>query len=127
DSEAGYLDHACVEGIWKNVLHRLRAWAQRPEDCAIYPVIAPLGMGKTTIARTFAHSCQEDLGASFFFKHDDPERGKGNFLFLSLAFQLAHSVPTLRPHIENAVERGKYHLATKSIEDQFRELLVLPF
>ncbi|KAJ7438108.1 hypothetical protein B0H11DRAFT_1679913, partial [Mycena galericulata] len=63
------------------------------------------GMGKSAIAQMFAGNCKNSgrLGASFFFKRGDPERGSWHRLFSTIAYQLAYSVPGLLHHVQRAV------------------------
>lgn len=86
----------------------------------------PFGVGKTTIAQTCAGKIGEALlGATFFFSRpnqiDDPDR-----FFPSIAYQIATKV---KPFADILDERicNDLSMLTKTMEVQFRELIVLPF
>jgi hypothetical protein len=84
-------------------------------------------MGKSAIAQMFAGNCNNKgrLGASFFFKRGDPERGSWDRLFTTIAFQLAHSVPGVLLHIQHAVEVNKL-VVKQAKELQIQRLIVKP-
>ncbi|KIL59881.1 hypothetical protein M378DRAFT_966347 [Amanita muscaria Koide BX008] len=85
------------------------------------------GSGKSAIARTIADSNGKDkVVAAFFFCRSDPERNNGNRLFITLAWQLALSIPFLKSHIIQSLNRDP-GLPWKSVETQFKELIAQPF
>ena len=84
----------------------------------------PAGAGKSAIAQTIAERYKDTrLAASFFFLRDSSDRGVAYRLFLTLAWQLAFSIPETRPYIE-FVLKNEPLLYTKSIEVQFKRLVV---
>jgi hypothetical protein len=84
----------------------------------------PAGAGKSAIAQSIAdHYKDSHLAASFFFQRNNPDRGVADRLFLSLAWQLAFSIPETRPYIESALKKEPL-LHTKTIEVQFSRLIM---
>jgi hypothetical protein len=85
------------------------------------------GTGKSTISRTVAASFSQtkSLGASFFFKRGEGDRGNATKLFPTLARQLALSIPQMIPDIQKAVHDDP-GIATKAIKEQFDKLLLQP-
>jgi hypothetical protein len=87
----------------------------------------PAGAGKTAIAQTIAECCKgTQLAASFFFQRNTSDRGVADRLFLTLAWQLAMSIPEIRPYLESAL-KIEPSVHTKSIDVQFDLLFVQVF
>ncbi|KAJ7325929.1 hypothetical protein DFH08DRAFT_817004 [Mycena albidolilacea] len=86
------------------------------------------GAGKSAITQMFAGDCQNEgrLGASFFFKRGDSERGTWRGLFPTIAYQLARSIPAFRHPVQEAVKDDKL-IAGRSMPIQFRGLVQGPF
>ncbi len=83
----------------------------------------PAGAGKSAIAQTIAERYKDSqMGASFFFLRNSPDRGVAGRLFLTLAWQLAKSIPETRPYIESALQMEPL-LYAKSVNIQFNELI----
>lgn len=85
------------------------------------------GTGKSTISRTIAQSFADKgiLGASFFFKRGEGDRGRTAFFFTTIIAQLVHQLPSLAPHVRAAIE-ADLAINEKSAEDQFDKLIVDP-
>lgn len=64
------------------------------------------GTGKSTVSRTVAGQLKEKklLGASFFFKRGEENRGNAKKLFPTLAAQLVTRIPQLIPRIRKAID-----------------------
>lgn len=105
------------------------SWAvdTRPESSLLW-LHGSAGAGKSAIAQTIAGYCSDQgrLGAAFFFKRGDPERGTWNRLFTTIAYQLARAFPALRVPVQNTAE-SDYMIAGRTMEIQFAHLLVEPF
>ncbi|KAJ2936835.1 hypothetical protein H1R20_g246, partial [Candolleomyces eurysporus] len=96
-------------------------------------VHAPAGYGKTAIAGTISKILEETvgldfcpLGATFFFWRASPERNSPTRFIITIAYQLAMSIPELKPHIQSAVNRNPM-LLRKALEVQLVKLIVEPF
>ncbi|WXC64721.1 hypothetical protein SNK03_010532 [Fusarium graminearum] len=85
------------------------------------------GTGKSTISRTIAQarSKRGDLGASFFFKKGEMDRGNLNKLMSTLAHQLALSIPGVASLIKTALEANSA-IVGKSMKEQFEKLIQEP-
>ena len=85
------------------------------------------GTGKSTIARTVAKlfADQSRLGASFFFKKGEGDRGNASRFFTTIATDLMTRVPEMKPGIREAVELDPA-IAEKTLRDQFDKLILLP-
>jgi NACHT domain len=85
------------------------------------------GTGKSTIARTVAHTFfeQKRLGASFFFSKGVGDVSHAGKFFTSLAVQLALNVPSLRQYICEAVTK-RSDIASLSLSEQWRQLVLSP-
>ena len=85
------------------------------------------GTGKSTIARTIAQtfSDQGRLGASFFFKRGEGERGSATRFFTTIVAELAIHVPGMRSRIRKALDDDP-SISRKALKDQFKQLLFQP-
>lgn len=85
------------------------------------------GTGKSTIARTVARSFKEDgiLGASFFFKRGEGDRGSAANFFSTIVKQLAVHIPQMVPRIREAIEDDPA-IPGSSLREQFNKLLLQP-
>ncbi|KAJ7660279.1 hypothetical protein DFH06DRAFT_393013 [Mycena polygramma] len=122
-------DPCCHPGTREAVLDTLQTWSQDDSPCArLLWLHGSAGIGKSAIAQTFAAKCEEEglLGASFFFKRGDPERGNWKGLFSTLVYQLAVSFPELRDALRRIVEADKLVFG-QSMRHQFQKLIVAPF
>jgi hypothetical protein len=85
------------------------------------------GTGKSTISRTVARSFKQNkqLGASFFFKRGEGDRGNATKLFTTLTQQIMNVLPELTPAIRKAVQEDPV-IATRGLKQQFNKLLLEP-
>jgi len=83
------------------------------------------GTGKSTISRTVAQALFEKgrLGASFFFKRGDGDRGNTSKVFTTLAAQLVAKEPATAVHMQNAIDSG---VIGKTLGEQFEKLILAP-
>ena len=92
----------------------------------------PAGAGKTAILQAIAESlCSpsgsgQNFGGSFFFSRGKSGRDHGHFLFSTIAYQLALSIPGLRQHVDYIMELNPT-LHTKSMNVQLQGLIVDAF
>lgn len=85
------------------------------------------GTGKSTIARTVAQSFAnwDVLGASFFFKRGEGDRGSATRFFTTIATQLISCMPELTPSIRKAIHADPA-ISEKALKDQFEKLVLYP-
>jgi hypothetical protein len=85
------------------------------------------GTGKSTISHTVAQSFADkgDLGASFFFKRGEGDRGHAGLFIATIATQLVQKIPSLAPHVQNAIEADP-KISRKALKQQFETLVLQP-
>ncbi|KAJ2929923.1 hypothetical protein H1R20_g7163, partial [Candolleomyces eurysporus] len=114
---------------------RIEGWYgfEIPPEKKILWVHAPAGYGKTAVAGTILKKLEsrEDLdfnpvGATFFFWRTSPERNSPARLIVTMAYQLAMSIPELLPRIEAAV-KGNPMVLNKALEVQLVKFIIEPF
>ena len=125
--DADDLDTTCMEQTRVDVLEAIRLWFNSRQSKCIFWLNGMAGAGKSTISRTVATELQEKefLGASFFFKRGERDRGGSSRFFPIIAWQLYQALPNLRSHIKQAVD-ADLHIADKSLADQFEHLIYRP-
>ncbi|KAJ2937073.1 hypothetical protein H1R20_g19, partial [Candolleomyces eurysporus] len=135
DSEERSTPPVCHPGTREAVVVRIQDWYGNQVGLRkpIMWVHAPAGYGKTAIAGTVSKMLEETvgldsslLGATFFFWRTSPERNSPARFIITIAYQLAISIPELAPYIENAVKRNPMIL-WKRLEVQLVKLVVEPF
>ena len=86
------------------------------------------GTGKSTIARTIAHTFAEQkrLGASFFFSRGVGDLGRAQKFFGSIALQLARLSATLKGFIADAIAEHS-DISQQSLREQWNHLIFRPF
>ena len=85
------------------------------------------GTGKSTISRTVAQSLAEkrQLGASFFFKRGESDRGNASRFFTTIALQLVQKIPKMAPYVRSAIN-ADMDISTKLLKEQFEKLIFQP-
>jgi hypothetical protein len=85
------------------------------------------GTGKSTISRTVAKFFTQShlLGASFFFKRGEGDRGNAKKFFPTIIRQLVTKIPLLIPGVRKAIDDNPDIIA-KSLREQFEKLLLQP-
>ena len=127
DSHADELDARCHPDTREDLLCEINEWAHDPDGKCIFWLKGMAGTGKSTIARTVAERFNVDniLGASFFFKRGEGERGNASRLFTTIALDLVQKVPALVPYVKSAIE-SEPRISSKSLKDQFEKLIFGP-
>ncbi|ESK80979.1 nwd2 [Moniliophthora roreri MCA 2997] len=127
NSETRYPPPQCHPKTRQDVLNLLLDWIHDDSPHSIMWLYGPAGAGKSAIAQTIAETAHDQnmLAASFFFWREDPKRNNPRYIFLSLAHDLAHSIPELREYIEQAI-RANPRILQASLEDQFEKLILEP-
>lgn len=115
-----------LPGTRTELCRQVTEWAVSPQGKCIFWLNGMAGTGKSTIARTVAKSFKQTkiLGASFFFKRGEGDRGNAAKLFPTIARQLVVSLPQLIPAIQKAINDDPA-LVAKSLKEQFDKLLLL--
>lgn len=117
----------CLPNTRTELLLHIRGWANDDNGKPIFWLNGAAGTGKSTIARTVARAFadQKQLGASFFFKKGERERGNAKRFFTTIATQLAIRIPELEPGIKKAIDADPA-ISEKALKDQFEKLILQP-
>lgn len=116
----------CLIGTRTELLRQVQHWGRSGDRC-IFWLSGMAGTGKSTIARTVGRLFKEDgiLGASFFFKRGEGDRGSAVKFFSTIVKQLAMHIPQMVPGIRKALESDPA-IPGSSLRDQFNNLLLQP-
>lgn len=127
DSYQDQHEDECLPGTRTDILFQIDEWAFSRQEQCIFWLNGMAGTGKSTISRTVARSFhgKGSLGASFFFKRGEADRGNALKVFTTIARQLAFSIPKLLPHLRQAVLDNP-GITGKGIREQFDKLLLQP-
>ncbi|GAD96581.1 vegetative incompatibility protein HET-E-1 [Paecilomyces variotii No. 5] len=117
----------CLEQTRTELLHDTLVWSADINSKFIFWLNGMAGTGKSTIARTIARLLKEEkrLGASFFFKRGEGDRGHSTQFFTTIVKQLVSEFPPLGPLVAKAVEDDPA-IGKKSLREQFDTLLLHP-
>jgi hypothetical protein len=110
-----------------DLLRQIQEWAQDPQGKCIFWLNGKAGTGKSTISRTIAQAFDgsDQLGASFFFKRGEGDRGKAAKFFTTIAAQLVHKVPEMIPLVSKAINADPA-ISEKRMKEQFEKLILQP-
>ncbi|EPS38544.1 hypothetical protein H072_7653 [Dactylellina haptotyla CBS 200.50] len=117
----------CLEGTRVDVLVNILRWVDDPDGQCIYWLNGKAGTGKSTIARTICKTLERNnlLGASFFFKRGEGDRGNAVRLFTTLADRLATYSTPLK-HIINRTLEADPSIPSMAFTVQFNKLILQP-
>lgn len=115
----------CYQKTRVELLRHIETWAIDQESESIFWLNGMAGTGKSTISRTVAQKFADrgDLGASFFFKRGEGDRGHAGLFIATIVTQLVQSRPSLAPHVQNALEADP-GISRKGLKQQFDKLLL---
>ncbi|KAF5617860.1 hypothetical protein F25303_13157 [Fusarium sp. NRRL 25303] len=127
DSMAEEHNPRCLPNTRQELLEDIDRWIDDPNSKTVYWLNGMAGTGKSTISRTVAYSRSQrgDLGASFFFKRGEVDRGNLNKLMSTLAYHLAMSIPEATVFIKKVLDVNPA-IAGKSVKEQFEKLIQEP-
>ncbi|KAF2030377.1 vegetative incompatibility protein HET-E-1, partial [Setomelanomma holmii] len=117
----------CLPNTRTKLLDDITTWAQNKDSKPIFWLTGMAGTGKSTIARTVAQSFAScgQLGASFFFKKGEGERGNASRFFTTIASELVLHEPGVVPGIRKALDQDS-KIADKPLKEQFEKLILQP-
>jgi len=117
----------CLRGTRTAVLDEIELWTRDFSQHPVYWLNGLAGTGKSTIAQTIAERAFAggQLGASFFCSRDFEDRSNLQFIFPTLAVQLARRYPKFRSIFIPLVQSdpGIIH---ESLYNQMKKLVVGP-
>ena len=119
--------NSCLKGTRGEILDQIELWTRNFEEAPVYWLNGLAGTGKSTIAQTVAERMFTDgrLGASFFCSRDFEDRRNLQFIFPTLAVQLARKYPEFRSIFVPLV-RSDPEVAHESLYGQMNRLIVRP-
>ncbi|KAH8782169.1 hypothetical protein BGZ57DRAFT_886496 [Hyaloscypha finlandica] len=117
----------CYQGTRAELLRQIYSWASDRGSERIFWLNGMAGTGKSTISRTVAQNFADkgELGASFFFKRGEGDRGHAGMFFATIATQLVQKLPCLAPHVQNTIEADP-GISRKALKQQFDALVLQP-
>ncbi|KAF2676795.1 hypothetical protein K458DRAFT_179878, partial [Lentithecium fluviatile CBS 122367] len=117
----------CLPNTRTELRKTIREWANDKDGKTIFWLCGMAGTGKSTIARTAAQSFAKagQLGASFFFKKGEGERGNASRVFSTIATDLVARSPDMLPAIRKALNEDPT-LTQRALKDQFEKLILYP-
>ncbi|TAQ83564.1 hypothetical protein B7494_g8112 [Chlorociboria aeruginascens] len=117
----------CYEGTRVELLRQIYSWASDQGSERIFWLNGMAGTGKSTISRTVAQNFADkgELGASFFFKRGEGDRGHAGMFFATIATQLVQKLPSLAPHLQETIEADP-GISRKALKQQFDALVLQP-
>ncbi|GKU15117.1 unnamed protein product [Fusarium langsethiae] len=127
DSKAEEHNPTCLPDTREELLKEIDRWIDDPGSKTIFWLNGMAGTGKSTISRTIARKRYErgDLGASFFFKRGEMDRGNLNKLMSTLAYQLAFNIQGADFFIKKTLDDNPA-IMEKSAREQFQKLIQEP-
>ncbi|KAF2175951.1 hypothetical protein K469DRAFT_679307 [Zopfia rhizophila CBS 207.26] len=127
DSHTEEHNARCLAHTREELQRQITEWAKDRNAKPIFWLNGMAGTGKSTIARTVAQSFANkgQLGASFFFKKGDGDRGNASRFFTTIATDLMAHVPGLISSIMKAMEADSA-ISGKALKDQFEKLILQP-
>ena len=99
-------EEGCLPGTREELLREIDEWAVLPESRCIFWLNGSAGTGKSTISRTVAKSFKKQglLGASFFFKRGEGDRGNATRFFPTITRQLFTQITEIQPMIVHVLK-----------------------
>ena len=128
DSYENQRDAKCLPGTREDILRQIKQWGSSMQGECMFWLCGRAGTGKSTISQTVAWMFKEQgqLGASFFFKRGEGDRGNAKRFFSTITRQLVTAIPHLTHAVSNAIDNHP-DISTKSLKEQFDKLLLQPF
>ncbi|KAF5855181.1 hypothetical protein ETB97_009747, partial [Aspergillus alliaceus] len=117
----------CLSGTRTEILAQVSQWGLSLSSPYIFWLNGMAGTGKSTISRTLGalFKGKKILGASFFFKRGEGNRGSAKRLFATIAWQLLAKFPELAASIKTALNNDP-DITVKSLKEQFDKLVLNP-
>lgn len=117
----------CATNTRLELLHDISTWAEDSHNRKLYWVSGKAGSGKSTFARTVARTLRKQgiLGGSFFFSSGNDDANRADYLFTTLASQLAYNIPQTKRHIYDALA-ARVDIQEYAIDEQWKDIIIEP-
>ncbi|KAI9776365.1 MAG: hypothetical protein M1839_000445, partial [Geoglossum umbratile] len=127
DSHAEEHNARCLANTRVELRCQITEWAEDRNSKPIFWLKGMAGTGKSTIARSVAQSFADNarLGATFFFKKGEGERGNATRFFTTIATDLMAHVPGMTSGIRKALDADP-GISERVLKDQFEKLILHP-
>jgi hypothetical protein len=127
DSHREEYNARCLANTRVELRRQITEWTEDRNGKPIFWLNGMAGTGKSTIARTIAQSFADkaQLGASFFFKKGEDDRGNASRFFTTVATDLMVHIPGLIAGIRKAIDADP-GISEKALKDQFEKLILQP-
>lgn len=127
DSHINEHNAQCLPDTRTDVLREITEWAYNPHSKTVYWLNGIAGTGKSTISRTIAQGFSGSgiLGATFFFKRGEGDRGGLSKFFSTIASQLVQQLPEIAGHMQSVIEADP-SIGSKAMRQQFQRLIIDP-
>ncbi|PYI03229.1 WD40 repeat-like protein [Aspergillus sclerotiicarbonarius CBS 121057] len=127
DSYQNQHEEECLAGTREELLQQVRDWGGSSEGSCIFWLNGMAGTGKSTISRSLSRVFQEkgQLGASYFFRRGEGDRGHAKRFASTIARQLITAIPNLATGVSKAIEDDP-DISKRGFRIQFEKLLLQP-
>ncbi|KAI8628093.1 hypothetical protein F5Y19DRAFT_153220 [Xylariaceae sp. FL1651] len=127
DSHAEEHNPTCLQDTRVDILRQIYEWAEDSDGKDVFWLNGVAGTGKSTISHTIARSFSKSgqLGASFFFKKGEGDRGSISRFFTTITAQLVQKQPALASHVKNVIDADP-GIFQKAMREQFEKLILGP-
>lgn len=128
----GAVHVTCHPATRVDLLRQIQDWARQPHGKSIFWLNGMAGTGKSTISWTVAKwltsqgpSPLINLGACFFFKRGEGDRGSASQFFPTIVHQLLSKIPGLDALIAAVIDSDPW-ICDKALGEQFDKLIYQP-
>ncbi|RAK99592.1 uncharacterized protein BO80DRAFT_465924 [Aspergillus ibericus CBS 121593] len=127
DSYQNQHEEECLAGTREELLRRVSDWGGSSDGPCIFWLNGMAGTGKSTMSRSLSRMFQEkgQLGASYFFKRGEGDRGHARRFVSTIARQLIAAIPDLALSVSKAIEDDP-DISKRGFRIQFEKLLLQP-
>ncbi|ODM14444.1 hypothetical protein SI65_10179 [Aspergillus cristatus] len=127
DSYDDQYEERCLSGTRTDLLQQVLEWGSSSQGKCLFWLNGMAGTGKSTVSRTMAKHFKEKgiLGASFFFKRGEGDRGGAKRFIPTIARELSTTIPQMIPGISASITENP-DIGGKSLLEQFTRLILQP-